>query len=56
MADDDLKAALKEALKEWLDEKYASFGKYSLAALGAGLLAAAVFFILSAQGWHRNVY
>lgn len=52
-SEDDIKAALKEALKEWLDEKFASFGKWSLTALGAAGLAALVYFILTANGWHK---
>lgn len=51
--DDKVKEALKEALKEWLDEKYAAFGKYSLAMLGAAMLSAVAYFILTAQGWHK---
>lgn len=53
LQDDKIKEALKEALKEWLDEKYAAFGKYSLGMLGAAALAAAVYFILTSQGWHK---
>lgn len=51
--DDKIKEALKEALKEWLDEKYATFGKYSLTTVGAALLFAIAYFILTAQGWHK---
>lgn len=51
--DEQIKAALKEALKEWLDEKYAAFGKYSLATVAAAALSAVIYFILQAQGWHK---
>ena len=52
MAEDDVKSALKEALKEWLDDKFATFGKWALGSLGAAALAAVVYFILTLKGWH----
>ncbi len=48
-----LKKVLREALKEWLDEKFAAFGRWSLLSLGALALAAMVYFILISQGWHK---
>lgn len=51
--DEHIKAALKEALREWLDEKFAAFGKWSLGGIAAASLGALVYFILSAQGWHK---
>lgn len=54
MADDDqIKAALKEALKEWLDEKFAAFGRYSVYSLAAAGLASLIYFILTTNGWHK---
>lgn len=53
MSDQDTKDALKEALKEWLDEKFATFGKWSLGAIGAAALGALAWFILTANGWHK---
>ena len=50
---EDMKAALKEALKEWLDARFAEFGRYSFYALAAAGLAAAVYFILKADGYHK---
>lgn len=42
---DEEKQIVKDALKEWLDEKFATFGKWSLASILAAALVAAVFFI-----------
>jgi hypothetical protein len=51
--DDQQKRIIKEALKEWLDEKFAAFGKWSFFSLAAAGLAALVFFILWVNGWHK---
>lgn len=48
-----IKEAAKEAIKEWLDEIFARFGKWSLASLSAMALAALTYFILAMSGWHR---
>jgi hypothetical protein len=47
------KDAVKEALHEWLDEKYSTFGKWSLHSFLALLVAAACYFVLAANGWHK---
>lgn len=52
-AKDEHKAIVKEAISEWLDAKYAQFGKWTL----HGILAAAVgwlgYLVLIANGWHK---
>jgi hypothetical protein len=48
-----LKEAYKEAMKEWLDEQFAKFGKWSFFSLLSAGLAALIYFILVANGWHR---
>ncbi len=50
----EMKAAMKQAIKEWLDEKFAEFGRWSMGALMAALLAATIAFILHANGWHKG--
>lgn len=50
---DDMKEVVREALKEWLDEKYASFGKWSFHSLLALLLAGGVYLAMIANGWHK---
>lgn len=51
---DEIKAALKAAIKEWLDEKFAEFGRWSMGAVVAAALAALTLFILHMNGWHKN--
>lgn len=54
MSHDDMKSALKEALKEWLDEKCAEFGRWTLRWLFAASFAALIYFILKTNGWSFN--
>ena len=46
LSSDETKAVVKEALKEWLDEKYSAFGRYTLhgflALILTGVVAIAV--------------
>jgi hypothetical protein len=53
VSEEDTKEALKAALKEWLDEKFATFGRWSLTAISAASLTALAWFILTANGWHK---
>ena len=48
-----LKEAMKEALKEWLDARFAEFGKWALGSLIAALMVGFIYFILWADGWHK---
>lgn len=49
--EDAMRNAMKQALKEWLDEKYAEFGRWSLHAILAMALTALTYFILTHNGW-----
>lgn len=51
--EEETKRIVKEALREWLDEKYAEFGKWSLHGLLAAGLAGMVVLIFWTQGWHK---
>lgn len=53
MDPDKQKEVIKEALKEWLDEKFLMFGKWSFASLAAMGLAALIYFILKTDGWKQ---
>lgn len=48
-----IKEAVKETLREWLDEKYVVFGKWSFRGILAMLLAAIAYFISTQNGWYR---
>lgn len=47
------KDAVKEALKEWLDEAFATFGKWTFTGLLAAAFAGAVYLALKGQGWTK---
>lgn len=47
------KEAVKEALKEWMDEKFITFGKWSLAAFAVAAFTAMAYFVLMVDGWKR---
>lgn len=49
----EMKAALKSAIKEWLDERFAEFGRWSLGAVLAAALAALITLILHMNGWQK---
>lgn len=50
----EVKSAMKTAIKEWLDEKFAEFGWFSAKALMAAALGALLYFILTMNGWHKG--
>lgn len=45
------KEAVKAALKEWLDEQFATFGKWSLMSIIAMAFVGFVYLFLGAHGW-----
>jgi hypothetical protein len=51
--DQETKDVLKEALKEWLDEKFAELGKWSFRTITVMCLGALTYFILQVNGWHK---
>lgn len=44
---DEQKKIMKEALQEWLDAKYAEFGKWTMRGIMAAALVALVVFLTS---------
>jgi F0F1-type ATP synthase membrane subunit a len=51
--EEQAKQALKEALKEWMDEKFATVGKWSTGAVVTALIGMLVYFLLLSNGWQR---
>lgn len=49
------KEVIKEALREWLDDKFAQFGRWSLMGLAAAVLALIAYMILTTHGWRPPV-
>ena len=47
------KDIIKEALKEWLDEKFVTFGKWSAGGLAAIAIVAIVYIWLLSNGYHK---
>ena len=42
---------MKQALKEWMNERFAEFGRWSFFTFAAMGLAALTYFILKLNGW-----
>ena len=48
-----IKDAMKEAFKEYLEEKTTQFGKWSLRTIFAAVLVALIYFVLTMNGWQH---
>ncbi|HEY1723949.1 MAG TPA: hypothetical protein VGF89_00895 [Steroidobacteraceae bacterium] len=48
--DEETKRAIKEAVDEWLDEKFAQVGKWTVRGIIVTLFGAAVWFIVWSRG------
>lgn len=51
---EEVKQATKEAIKEWMDEKFAQLGVWSMRTILIAALGALTYFILGANGWHHK--
>ncbi|MES2148582.1 MAG: hypothetical protein V4508_02205 [Pseudomonadota bacterium] len=47
------KEAMKEAIREWLDDAFAEFGKWTLKGLAAAALCGLFWLALVSAGWHK---
>ncbi|SHH47088.1 hypothetical protein [Bradyrhizobium erythrophlei] len=50
---DETKELIKEAIKEWMDEKVLQFGRWSLMTLACSGIFALVYFIMQMGGFHK---
>ena len=48
-----VKEALREVIKEWLDERFRAVGKWTVRGLASALFAALAYFILTHGGWPK---
>lgn len=53
MSEVDIKDALKEAIKEWMDEKVLLFGRWSLGVIASAVVFSLAYLILTAYGFHK---
>lgn len=54
-SDEHTKELFKQAIKEWLDEKYQDVGRWTVNGIWALALVGIVYFILWTHGW-KQVY
>jgi hypothetical protein len=50
---DSQKEIVKEALKEWLNDQWAAFGKWTAKGIAAMAFSALAYWWLSTHGWHH---
>lgn len=50
---EDVKAALKEGLREWLDEQFAAFGRWAAISLLALFFSGVVYLAIWTGGWRK---
>lgn len=50
---DEQKQVIKQALKEWLNEQFAAFGKWSMFGILSMAFSAVVYIWLLDHGWHK---
>lgn len=48
-----MKEAIKEAAREWLNEQFATFGRWALTSILAAAFVGAVYLALIGAGWRK---
>ena len=48
-----MKKVMKQAIKEWMDEKFTTFGKWSAATIAILALGALAYFIVQMNGFNK---
>lgn len=54
LSKEEVKEATKDAIKEWMDEKFIQVGKWSVSVLTVAALGALTYFILVSNGWRHK--
>jgi hypothetical protein len=47
------KDVVKQALKEWLDQRYMEVGRWTVSAFFLAVFAGLIYLALVAEGWHK---
>lgn len=47
------KEVVKQAIREWMDDAFAEFGKWTLKGILVLAFAGCVYLALKGQGWHK---
>lgn len=50
---DEQKQVLKEAIREWLDEQFAAFGRWTFYGMLGAAFCGCVYLALVSQGWRK---
>jgi hypothetical protein len=50
---EEQKAVIKDALKEWLDDAFSEFGKWTVKGLLVAAFGGCVYLALISQGWRK---
>lgn len=53
LKDAQAKRIIKEAIREWLDEQFSKFGRWSFYGILAFATTAILYLTLIANGWHK---
>ena len=53
LSPEEQKQLFREALREWLDDQFSAFGKWTAAGILAAGFAGAVWLTMIGMGWHR---
>lgn len=53
--DEEQKEILKQALKEWMDERFAAFGRWTFYGFLVAAWGALAYLILYSEGWKKAI-
>ena len=50
---EEVKQAIKDGIKDWMNERFAEFGKWSLGGICAAGLGILGWLLIISNGWHK---